>query len=65
MVSLFLKGRIYVCSILILVCRQVCQYRMREERRKVERIMEALPKRTLKKKDESPVESAASTDQRR
>jgi len=44
---------------------QVCQYRMREERRKVERIMEALPKRTLKKKDESPVETAASTDQRR
>jgi len=35
---------------------------LREERRKVERIIEALPKPTLKKKDDGPKETASETD---
>jgi len=40
----------------------ICQYKLREERRKVERIIEALPKPTLKKKDDGPKETASGTD---
>lgn len=40
--------------------RKICQYRLEEERQKVHRIMEALPKRTLKKKE---VGTTAATDQ--
>jgi len=41
----------------------ICQYRLKEERRKVERIMETLPKRTLKKKDDGPGGATADTGQ--
>jgi len=40
---------------------QLCQYRMKEERRKVERIMEALPRRTLKKIDDGPGKTVVAT----
>jgi len=45
-----------------LLSRNICQYKLREERRKVERIIEALPKPTLKKKDDGPKETASETD---
>lgn len=34
------------------LCRKVCQNSMEEERKKVQRIIEAMPKRTLKKKED-------------
>jgi len=40
----------------------ICKYQLKEERRKVERIMEVLPKRTLKKKEDGPVDPAAATN---
>jgi hypothetical protein len=43
-------------------CRHICQYRLKAERQKVERIMEALPKRTLKKKEGLQDTAAPVTD---
>ena len=46
-----------------LVCRHLCRHRLKEERRKVEMIMEVLPKHTLKKKDDGPAGTAATAGQ--